>query len=287
MKNALTINLEDWFQSSSFEGVIKYKEWGSCEPRIKYTTQRLLAILNERGVRATFFVLGWTAKKFPDLVKEIKNRGHEIASFGYAHKPIYRQTKEKFYKDVERSINILAEITGEKISGYRAPNFSLMEETLWAYESLVDLGLRYDSSVFPVRNNSYGYPKAPRFPYLIETKKGGQLLEIPLTTYPIMDKNIPIAGGGYLRLYPYWFIKKGIKKVNSQGKPAIIYLRSWELDPSPPKVKAKFFNKFRHYANLDLMENKVKSLLKDFEFAPIREVFNISDRSGKKFRFLI
>ncbi len=280
MKNALTINLEDWFQASSFEGVIKYKEWKNYESRIEFTTQRLLALLSERGGKATFFVLGWIARKFPKLIKEIKNQGNEIASFGYAHKPINKLTEKKFYKDVEMSLNILEKIAGEKISGYRAPNFSLMEETLWAYEDLVDLGFKYDSSVFPVRNNSYGYPEAPRFPYLIKTKKGGRLLEIPLTTYPIMDKNIPIAGGGYLRLYPYWFIKKGIKKVNSQGKPAIIYLRPWELDPNPPKVKVKFFNKFRHYTNLDLMEHKVKKLLKDFEFAPIREVFNISDRLG-------
>jgi len=153
-----------------------------------------------------------------------------------------------------------------------------MEDTLWAYESLVDLGFKYDSSVFPVKNNSYGYPEAPRFPYLIEAKKGGLLWEIPLTTYLIMNKNIPIAGGGYLRLYPYWFIKKGIKKANSQGKPAIVYIRPWELDPHPPKVKVKFFYKFRHYTNLDMMEIKIKKLLRDFEFAPIREVFNISER---------
>ena len=277
MKNALTINLEDWFQASSFEEVIKYGKWRNCETRIEFTTRKLFEILSARGVKATFFVLGWTAKKFPDLVKEIKSRGNEIASFGYAHEPINKLTEEKFYKDVERSLNILEKVTGEKISGYRAPNFSLMEETLLAYEDLVDLGFKYDSSVFPVRNKSYGYPEAPRFPYLIKTQKGGLLWEIPLTTFPVMDKNIPIAGGGYLRLYPYWFIKKGIKQINFQGKPAIIYLRPWELDPHPPKVKVKFFNKFRHYSNLDLMEHKVEKLLKDFEFAPIKEVFNISD----------
>ena len=272
MKNALTIDVEEWFQVAIFKDIIKYEDWDKCESRIIPNICKTLNLLSKMNVKATFFVLGWVAERYPEVVKAIKEMGHEIASHGYAHKLIYEQTREEFATDVKKSIDILEEITGEKVLGYRAPSFSIVKETLWAWEVLAEMGIKYTSSVFPVKHDRYGILTVPRFPFAIKVNEKDELIEFPLSTFRMLNRNIPIAGGGYLRLYPYWFIKKGIQKINKAGKPAIIYFHPWELDCSLPRKKVNMVSRLRYYGNLTLTERKIKILLEDFEFTPVKEV---------------
>ncbi len=272
MKNALSIDVEDWFQASEFDEVIGYKNWDKCESRVEANLLHILKLLNVKRTKATFFVLGWIAERFPELVLKIKEEGHEIATHGYAHRLIYKQSKEEFREDVTRAMEAIEKVSGVKVRGYRAPSFSITVDTFWAWDILSELGFEYDSSVFPILHDRYGVPTAPRFPYRVKLESGKRFFEFPLSTYRLWGRNMPIAGGGYLRIYPYWFVKKGIRKINSEGKPAIIYFHPWEIDPTPPKVELKFLSKFRTYTNLDVTEIKIKKLLRDFEFAPVEEV---------------
>lgn len=275
MINALSVDVEDWFQVTNFEKVIDRTDWDSCEPRVVANVNKILAILSSRGVRATFFILGWIAERFPHVVESIWQRGHEISTHGYEHRQIHEQTREEFAQDVIRAIRVLEDITGQKIIGYRAPSYSIVPETLWAWELLAEQGIRYDSSIFPIKHDRYGVPGLPRYPFTITLDSGRELVEFPLSTVRILGKNIPIAGGGYLRLYPYWFIKWAVRRINRRGYPAIFYLHPWEIDPFQPKQEVNFFNKLRHYSNLWTTENKIKALVRDFQFAPVREVLSL------------
>jgi len=262
-KNILQIDVEDWYCD------LDINEWGGYENRVVLATDKILSILKETDNKATFFILGYVAEKFPELVKKIEKQGHEIASHGYSHKRITLQTQEDFEKDLLKSIAILEKITGKKIKGYRAPQFTIIKETLWAIDILKKHGLEYDSSVFPVRTPLYGIPDAPLYPYAIGNKQDKDVskdfLEVPLSVYkiPFIKKNIPIAGGFYLRFFPYFFLNYAIKKINKSGNVAVCYIHPWELDIGMPKI-----NKFKwyHYYNIKSAEHKFRKLLKDFKF---------------------
>lgn len=274
MINALTIDVEDYFNVSGFESEIRYEDWGRYESRVERNTYKILTILNKFNVRATFFALGWIAERYPNLIRDINLEGHEIASHGYAHRLVYRQTEKEFREDLKRSKGLLEAIIGNRVIGYRAPSYSIIKDSLWALDILMEEGFLYDSSTFPIRRDRYGIPNGNRFPYMIYGKNKNAILECPLSTVVILNYRIPVAGGGYLRLFPYWFIEWGLRRINQrENQPAIIYLHPWEIDPDQPKIRARWINQFRHYINLDQMEIRLQRLLSTFSFAPIREVY--------------
>jgi len=271
MKNILSIDVEDYFMVSAFADKIPFDSWNQYESRVVMNTEILLSLLQKFKVKATFFVLGWVAEKFPTLVKKINHDGHEIASHGYAHELLYLQKPDKFTLDLRKSKTILEDITGDSVLGYRAPSYSFTKKTLWVLDILIDMGFKYDSSVFPIHHDRGGLPHANRFPYSLHANNG-EILEFPLSTIRLLGNNIPVAGGGYFRLFPYFFISQSIRAINREGQPAILYFHPWEIDPQQPKISSSKFNEFRHYNNLDQAEKKLKRLLGEFEFTSIRDV---------------
>lgn len=272
MKNILSIDVEDYFMVSAFSGIIPFESWGRYESRIEKNTTLILSLLKKYNTKATFFVLGWIGERYPSLIKEIVREGHEIACHGYAHKLIYLQTREEFTEDIRKSKKILEHIISQPVIGYRAPSFSITVRSEWALDCLIEEGYRYDSSVFPIRHARGGIPHAKRFPYRI-IRKDKKIWEIPLSTIRLFGRNLPIAGGGYFRLFPYKFTEMGIRRVNAGKNPVIVYLHPWEFDPDQPRILTKGINRFRHYVNLHTTEYKLENLLKQFEFGPIRALF--------------
>jgi polysaccharide deacetylase family protein (PEP-CTERM system associated) len=273
--NALTIDVEDYFQVSNFSSIIPYKKWKDYDLRVVENTKKILAILDEYKTKATFFVLGWLAERIPEVVREIYEKGHEIASHGYTHQVLYDVGPYWFRIDVARSKQILEQITGAKVDGYRAPSFSITNKTLWALKILSEEGHKYDSSMFPIQNHDrYGMPEANPFLHQIELGENDRLVEFPLSTTKFLGKRVPIAGGGYLRLLPYAFMKWGIRRINGQGFPAMVYLHPWELDPQQPRIKADWVTSFRHYVNISKTEHKLRRLLHDFKFSTIQTVLS-------------
>jgi polysaccharide deacetylase family protein (PEP-CTERM system associated) len=273
MINALSIDTEDYFQAKAMESVIHFQEWGQQESRIRSNVYRILNLFQKVRTRATFFILAWNAERYPELVKDIQSEGHEIACHGYKHMDIYRQTQEEFRADVGRSRRILEQIAHVAIKGYRAPTFSIRQDTLWALDILLEEGFRYDSSIFPIFHDRYGIPDSPRFPYRVRTPKNKSIREFPLSTISILGQNFPIAGGGYFRLLPYPVIRRAVLQLNrKERRPAVIYLHPWELDPDQPRLPIGPINQFRHYINLHKTEKKLTRLLQDFRFAPLGEI---------------
>jgi len=270
--NALTVDLEDWFQVSNLERVIGRENWDRCEQRLEASTYRLLALLDEAEVKATFFVLGWNAERYPGLVREIWRRGHEIGIHGYRHALVYEQTPVQFAWEINRCVQLVGEITGEQPVGHRAASFSLVPRTLWALEVLREQGIGYDSSIFPVRHHRYGLPHSPRHPYRITMGGKPALVEFPVSTLSLWGQNLGFSGGAYLRLLPYWVVAAGISRLNRQGQPAVVYLHPWDLDTGQPRQKLNPWLYLRCYGNLEQTEPKLQNLLADFEFAPMREV---------------
>jgi polysaccharide deacetylase family protein (PEP-CTERM system associated) len=273
MRNILTIDVEDWFQVEALKKCISYQEWNSCESRVLSNVLRILEILDENGAKATFFILGWIAERSHRVVIEIEKHGHEIASHGYGHRVVYEQEEIEIENDIKKSLAILEELTGRKVIGYRAPNFSITDQSLWAYEILSESGIEYTSSVFPAKHvfQVYGLRQAPRFPFVLSLKNGSRIKEFPLSTIKIFGRPMPLGGGAYLRIMPYWYNKWAINKINREGHPAIVYFHPWEIDPFQPKQNLGVLGKFRHYFNLDIMELKIRMLLKDFQFGAISE----------------
>lgn len=276
--NALTVDVEDWFHVSLFRHHIKRSEWDDLESTVVANTCRILNLFSKYNVRATFFILGWVAERYPEIVIAIREQGHEIASHGYGHQIVYEQNPTEFYNDVARSLDVLEKVSGRKVKGYRAPSYSITRISMWAWEALVDLGLRYDSSVFPVKHDLYGIADAPRFPFEVKVAGKGALVEFPISTVKILGKNIPIAGGGYLRLYPYWFFRRGVEQVNAEGKPAIVYFHPWELDPQIPRINVSALKHLRHYGNIPLMEERIVNLLEGFQFSTVEEVLKRTEK---------
>jgi polysaccharide deacetylase family protein (PEP-CTERM system associated) len=284
MLNALTIDVEDYFHVSAFERHIRVDQWDSYGLRVVDNTLRILDILDEYGVKATFFVLGWVAERCPQLVKAIASAGHEVASHGYGHQRVSGQTRVEFREDVRRSKFLLEDLTGCRVNGYRAPSYSISRNTFWAFDELHDAGYNYDSSIFPIRHDFYGIPDWPRFSGWAVRHESGtwesksermhgkkNLFELPITTLRLGGRNLPIAGGGYFRLFPYEFTRWGLRRINRQDRqPFVFYLHPWELDADQPKIDgAGAKSRFRHYLNLHKTEARFRRLLQDFSFAPI------------------
>jgi polysaccharide deacetylase family protein (PEP-CTERM system associated) len=277
--NALTIDFEDWYQGleTPLEG------WDGYEDRLEASGRRLLRLLADAGVRGTFFVLGAVAERQPELVREIVAAGHEVATHGWSHVFVYRMPPESFRIELRRSVRLLEEIGGQRILGHRAPFFSITGQSLWALEILAEEGLRYDSSIFPVLNYRYGIENAPRWPYVI-TAGGASLTEFPLTTWRVLGRNLPVAGGAYFRLYPYALTRAAFRRVNAAGKPVAFYLHPWELDPDQPRVPLPRRIALTHYANLGATEGRLRRLLQDFRFAPMAEVLGLHREGGDRSR---
>lgn len=273
VNNALTIDVEDYFQVAALSETIRPEDWNQHELRVERNTHRLLDMFDEAAVKATFFVLGWVAEACPSLVREIGARGHEIASHGYSHQLVYQQTPEVFRKETARSKAVLEDQAQRQIIGYRAASYSVTNDSLWALDILAEQGFVWDSSIFPVKHDRYGIPGAERWPHLLKTPNGHELIEFPLTTLRIGPMTLPIAGGGYFRLYPYGFSRAGLARVNrADRQPFIFYLHPWEIDPDQPRVKASWKSRFRHYNNLEKCESRLERLLKDFRFDTVGNV---------------
>ncbi len=266
--NYLTIDVEDYYQVSAFEGVIRPEEWHGQESRVENNTGTILRILAERGIKATFFIVGWVAERYPQLVRDIAGGGHEIGCHSYLHRRIYTLTPEEFRDDTLKAKAILEEVGGRPVLGYRAPTYSITHRSLWALDILQELGFRYDSSIFPIHHDMYGISDAPRFPYKLPDH---DMMEYPISTALFLGRKIPVSGGGYFRLFPYWFTKVALKRINnSEGCPFVFYLHPWEVDPVQPRfAHASALSRFRHYNNLDKTEERFGRLLKDFAFGPI------------------
>lgn len=271
MTHCLTFDIEEHFQVSAFDSPMRRRHWSRLESRVEGNTAKLLDLLETYGVRATFFVLGWVAERHPSLVRRIANANHEVASHGYAHELITAQTPGQFREDVRRAKGILEDIIGAAVLGYRAPSFTITRETLWALPILVEEGYAYDSSVFPILHNRYGLPGACPWPHRLDTC-AGLLWEIPPSTVKIAGFRSPIAGGGYLRLYPFQALRWLLKRAEAAGHPLVMYLHAWELDPHQPRMNGPLLSRFRHYVGLHKTEERLRQLLRDFAFAPIRDV---------------
>ena len=266
MKNVLTIDVEDYFHVAALAKSINRKNWDSMESRVTSNVHRLLDLFDEHNVKATHFVLGWVAERFPDLIKEIDRRGHEVASHGYSHQLVYNQTPQVFENETRDSKNLIEDITGKPVNGYRAASYSITRKSLWALDILADLGFVYDSSIFPVVHDRYGIKGSPEYPHILETPAKKKLIEYPLSTYRLFGQAIPVAGGGYFRLYPYWLSRFFYQRINKSSTPFVFYLHPWEVDPAQPRVKASLLSEFRHYNNLDKCQNRLSNLLDDFSF---------------------
>ena len=276
MINLLTVDLEDYYHVSGMADVAPIEKWDDFKSRIENNVDVLLETLGE--TKATFFVLGWVAEKYPCLIRKISGSGHEIASHGRNHRLISHMTKEEFANDLEASIKLLEVLTGEPIIGYRAPSFSITEQTLWAFEVMANQGLKYDSSVFPKKRRRGGMRKTGLKPYILQTPLE-EIAEFPLTVWTLLGKRLPVGGGGFFRLYPYWMTKSLIKSVNSSGRPVIVYLHPWELDFRQPRLKSSFSrNGFNHYIGLKstsekLLKKKLFKKLKKLKITILKGFF--------------
>lgn len=267
--NAMSIDVEDYFHVSVFDGIVPRSTWDGMESRVVANTERLLDIFDESGARSTFFVLGWVGERHPALVRRIADRGHEIASHGYAHRLIYDQTRAAFREDVRKAKGILQDASGRAVIGYRAPSYSITPRSLWALDVLLEEGYRYDSSIFPIQHDRYGIPVSGRAPYPI-TRPAGTLIEVPASTTRVGPFNLPVAGGGYFRILPYWWTRWGMGRVNRlEQRPAVFYLHPWEIDPDQPRLQVGRLSRFRHYRNLEETETRLRALLRDFRFDTI------------------
>lgn len=277
IKNALTIDVEDYFQVAALAEAVKPEDWHSMEYRVEKNTDSILELLDNKGLKATFFTLGWVAEKSPELVKRIHDAGHEVASHGYSHQLVYNQKPEIFQDETRRSKQILEDITGAPITGYRAASYSITAQSRWALDILCEEGFTWDSSIFPVHHDRYGMPGTPHEPYMLKAPGGGLLKEFPLSTCPIGSYRLPIAGGGYFRLYPYWLSRWGLGRINRAGQPFIFYLHPWEVDPEQPRLKVSAFSRFRHYNNLNKCMKRLEKLVGDFSFGTVSEVLSSVD----------
>ena len=274
MMNALTVDVEDYFQVSALAPHIARDSWDAQPCRIERNVQRLLAMFAQHDARATFFTLGWIAERYPQLVRDIVAGGHELASHGYGHERASDQSRADFTQDVQRAKALLEDIGGKAVRGYRAPSFSIGHSNPWAFDVLLEAGYHYSSSVYPVQHDHYGMPDAPRFPYA--ARPG--LIEIPITTTRVMGRNLPAGGGGYFRLAPYKLSRWALRRVNNiDQRPAIFYMHPWEIDPGQPRVAGTDMKtRFRHYVNLSRTEARLGHLLHDFKWGRVDEVFDLS-----------
>ncbi len=273
IRNAMTVDVEDYFQVSAFASHISRESWPTLPCRVEQNIDRILASFEKENVKATFFTLGWIAERYPAMVKRIVKHGHELASHGYGHLRASDQSREEFQQDVSRSKALLEDISGHKILGYRAPSFSIGTGNLWALDVLLEAGYRYSSSIYPIRHDHYGMPDAPRFSFYPNGRH--KLLEIPITTVRLFNRNLPAGGGGYFRFFPYSVSRWLLQKVNNDDqKPGIFYFHPWELDPEQPRQQGiGLKTRFRHYVNLHRMEGRLTALTRDFQWDRMDKIF--------------
>lgn len=273
--HAMSIDVEDYFHVAALSRVISPDQWASLPSRVERNTDKLLSLFERQGVHATFFVLGWVAEHHPDLVRRIDRAGHEVASHGYSHQLIYRQSPDTFREETRRSKALLEDLTGKPVLGYRAASYSITKASMWALDILADCGFRWDSSIFPIRHDNYGIPGSPRTPYRIRTDNGAVLQEFPLTTARVFGLPVPAAGGGYFRQFPYPLFRYLFNNASGHGQhPHVFYLHPWEVDPEQPRFNnASWLSRFRHYTNLDKCESRLERLMNDFRFGTVSESF--------------
>jgi polysaccharide deacetylase family protein (PEP-CTERM system associated) len=274
VRNAMSIDLEDWFCVHNFSGIIKREDWDNCELRVLESTKLILKLLEKHHTHATFFVLGWVADRLPELILEIEEKGHEIAVHGYDHLLLTEITPSEFEQDLVKALAAIQRCgIKQTLLGFRAPSFTVVENTRkWALETLEKHGFKYDSSVFPIGfHPDYGVADAPLAPYKITER----LHEFPMSCLEVFGRRFPFSGGGYFRLFPYSYTKLCMKRCNAQGRSAIFYLHPWELDPGQPRVKLSPSKAIRHYRNLDQTERRLDALLGDFQFTTVREVLGL------------
>ena len=275
LPNAMTVDVEDYFQVGVFQDRISQSEWGDFPCRVERNLDLCLELLDERGIKATFFVLGWIAERFPAAIRRLVDEGHEVGSHGQTHLPIWKLSAEEFKDDIARSQDCLGEILGAPPTVYRAPCFSVTRKTLWALPILHDHGIRYDSSIFPVSHPEYGIPNAETGIHRVVLHDGRELLEFPMTVGRLLGRKIAFCGGGYFRLFPYWLTRRSLRAAQGEGQPFVFYLHPWELDPDQPRLfdRAGPLGRFRHYVNLGRNVAKFRRLLDEFRFGPMRDVF--------------
>ncbi len=271
--NAMTVDVEDYFQVSAFEKQVSKADWDTLPHRVAENTARILDLFAQHQVKATFFTLGWVAERYPQLIQRIVAEGHELASHGYEHIRVTEQSPEQFRADIIKAKQILEDVGGQPIIGYRAASYSIGAQNLWALQILEEEGHQYSSSIYPVKHDLYGMPSAPRFLFTPENTQ--KLVEIPITTLKILDRNIPCGGGGFFRLYPYHLSKWAYQYLNQVEKqPGIFYFHPWEIDPGQPRQQnLPFKSRFRHYLNLEKMPNRIYRLLEDFAWDTMQQVF--------------
>lgn len=270
--NALSVDVEDYFQVSAFENSIRRQDWHQLEHRIGENMERVLRLFAESELNATFFMLGWIAERYPDIVRQIVGQGHELACHGYEHQRVTELSRSEFEQDVTKSKSVLEDISGVTVRGYRAPSYSIGESNVWALEVLANAGFEYSSSIYPIRHDLYGFPGAPRFPFRDE-RTG--LIEVPITTIKFLNRAIPAGGGGFFRFYPYVFSRWIIRRVNVlEHQPVVFYFHPWELDPGQPRQDGiSLKSRFRHYLNLDKTEPRLRRLVNDFRWGKMYDVF--------------
>lgn len=279
IKNALTIDVEDYFQVSAFAPYIQRDQWDTRDCRVERNVERILGMLDVHATKATFFTLGWIAERYPHLVRRIVDSGHELASHGYGHERVSDLSEAAFSEDIESAKKLLEDLSGHEVKGYRAPSFSIGQGNLWAFDCLERAGYRYSSSIYPIRHDHYGMPDAPRFAHQVRAG----LLEVPVSTARFFDRNWPASGGGYFRLMPYAMSRWLLQRVNQVDRqPVIFYFHPWEIDAGQPRIdgiNAK--TRFRHYLNLHKMEARLEHLLADFSWGRMDEIF-LADGTGTR-----
>ena len=269
-RNVVSVDVEDYFHAEAFADVVDRAHWDSYASRVVPNTRRILQLLADIDVRATFFVLGWVAERFPDLVREIAADGHELGCHSYWHRLIYRLDPAEFREDTRRAKDIIEQLAGQAVTGYRAPTYSVIHSSAWALEVLSELGFTYDSSIFPIHHDRYGMPDAPRSPFRFQTPSG-PMTEFPITTFRVAGHNLPVGGGGYLRLLPELYTRIGLKRAQTEGVPIVIYIHPWEVDPDQPRLPGRLSSRLRHYTNLSRTLDRFRNLIEDGNYTSFRE----------------
>jgi polysaccharide deacetylase family protein (PEP-CTERM system associated) len=272
----LSVDVEDYFQVEAFRDVISRDTWEQWPCRVDMNTRRILDLFDEYQAKATFFFVGWIAERYPDLVREVRRRGHELACHSYWHRTVYSLSPKEFAEDTRQACDVIEQAAGVKVLGYRAPSWSITRDSLWALDVLQEHGFTYDSSIYPIRHDLYGIPGAKRFAYEHECQNGRRLPEFPPTSVKIGAMQLPAAGGGYLRIFPLQYTRWAIKQVERENQPAVVYFHPWEVDPEQPRVSAKLRSRFRHYTNLHLMMDRLRALLRQYRFQSFAEHLSVS-----------
>ena len=274
--NAFSVDVEDYFQVAAFDDRVARSQWDDFPPRVEANTQRLLELFGQCQVKVTLFVLGWVAERFPELIREIHREGHELAIHGYDHRSVTDLSPTEFRQQIRSTKRLVEDLSGAEVVGFRAPNYSIVNETLWALDILLEEGFRYDSSIFPIHHDRYGIPSGPRFSFVARRGDGRELVEFPVSTVRVAGVNLPFVGGGYLRHFPMWFVRWGLRRINlKEDQPAVVYIHPWEIDADQPRIPAKLSVRIRHYRNLDKAEDRLRSLFGEFQFTTIRRVLGL------------